>query len=264
VKRASILAVTVLMAVAVLVWTLVTGHRPTAQDQTEPQAEVKGSAASAPKPTMRKNLPPAFDESAGLRAKVEQLTKEREAEKRTAALKCATTISSSCPFLSPSTEILREMARCGVVRMDLPSPPRSDGEPPSEVDDVTRRFWAQTHESFGEFHRELVKGVDVPKDFDKLVMEIQSSISPQATIEITRRIARERAGLEPQPRPQEIALLATPERFWRRLVDLGDQYEMMLAQTIGPARAKSLRAERDGWSRQQLHAGPCDPAQGEL
>jgi hypothetical protein len=69
-----------------------------------------------------------------------------------------------------------------------------------------------------------------------------------------RRMARERAGL--QPPPVDLTALPPVERALRLIYRLGNDLEAKLAESIGPARAKLLR--RDAWPGLRLDQYGCE------
>jgi hypothetical protein len=252
-------------AVLFLVWRLSRAPSPH-QAGGEVAAKASGApVATGPSPRgARKRSAPVFDETAALRAQVAELTNEREAQKKLQERECLTSISSKCPFLTPSQEALREMARCAVVRADMPIAPSTrspdqDKDLPPEVAEVNRRFWAEKRAEFQQLYQELLGKPAPPDDFQKLLEETQEAVPINVTDEVQRRVARERAGLPGSQPPRDLSGLSPGERFWRKRLAFGDDYEAALAQKLGAVRARTLRAEGDGWPMKALYSGNCDP-----
>jgi hypothetical protein len=69
-------------------------------------------------------------------------------------------------------------------------------------------------------------------------------------------IAKERAGEKPAPAPNTDA---TPfERAERMSLSLGDEYQQLVAQAVGPERASTLRAAGGGWAWSRSQFSGCD------
>ncbi len=94
---------------------------------------------------------------------------------------------------------------------------------------------------------------------DALGAEIESKTPPGEELAARRRIARERAGLD--PRPTDAALRERPviERYLRLLMSLGNVAEASAAQVIGHDRARALRSiDGVGWRNSVSDYGGCD------
>ncbi|MGE0790052.1 MAG: FecR domain-containing protein [Sandaracinaceae bacterium] len=81
---------------------------------------------------------------------------------------------------------------------------------------------------------------------DAMLAEIQDKASEnERTSLLMNRIARERGGLEAGPSAD--AEQSTAERALRRYVRVGDEFQELLAGSLGPERAYELRAADGGW-----------------
>jgi hypothetical protein len=265
VKRLITVVAILIAAILFVVWRL-SREAPPREAAGEGAVNTSGAPVTTrPAPRGEPKRPvPVFDETAALRAQVSELLNEREAQKKLQQRECVTSISSKCPFLTPSQEVLREMARCAVVRADMPlvpSPqsPDQDNNVPPEVVEVNRRFWGEKRAEFQQLYGELLGKPAPPDDFEKLLDEIRQAVPITVTDDVQRRIARERAGLPGSQPPRDLAGLSPAERFWRKRLSFGDDYETALAQKLGAVRARTLRAEGDGWPMKALYSGSCDP-----
>jgi len=93
---------------------------------------------------------------------------------------------------------------------------------------------------------------------DALMHEILRTAELGEEGELRRRIARERAGLEPPPPAS--ARLTPLEETIRAVTVLGDEFEAEVARVLGPARARELRRAQRGWPGGEFHWLGC-PAQ---
>ncbi|MEM9189013.1 MAG: FecR domain-containing protein [Myxococcota bacterium] len=97
--------------------------------------------------------------------------------------------------------------------------------------------------------------------------ETMASLSPQALLAELRdksprniaeqtmsQIAQERAGLQP-PTPEVERL--PYERAVRRYSNLGNEFQSLLAQSLGHERASELRAQKSGWPWSRSRFGGC-------
>ncbi|MCA9637102.1 MAG: hypothetical protein KC420_13840 [Myxococcales bacterium] len=208
---------------------------------------------------------------------------EDEDEASREARRCAGRISSDeeCPFLQPSPEVLREMARCAQVRTDVP--PGLLGDQPFHVDPELRSL-AQVTEAEERAIAEVgtrVRG-ELRAEIEPLFVELglagePDAMSVEAMVEAIqarrvvgpideerlarlaegeaarRAIARARAGLDPGESP------STPTaRLEFLLAELGDRYERALASELGAERAGELRAAADGWGQRGVAGGRCE------
>jgi hypothetical protein len=92
--------------------------------------------------------------------------------------------------------------------------------------------------------------------------EIKSKTPPGEELAARRRIARERALLEPRPTEDELRARPVIERYLRMQVFLGDAAEASAAAVIGTDRARAMRAiDGIGWNSSVSDYGGCDPQQ---
>jgi hypothetical protein len=263
-KRVLAAALAVLVVVLLAIWKLSRSEPGGPADDSKTIATDRTASETAnPPATPQKRWVHKFDERPALRAQIDELMKEREARKKEEERKCITSVSSTCPFLTPSQDVLREMAKCAVVRADMPLPPSEDSPEqatsPPELGEIDRQFWLEQGERLKSLHREIVGKRQVPETVASLLEEIQRAIPMDLTVTIHRAIARERAGLVNPPQPQELGGRPAAERFWRLRLELGDEYEDSLARKLGAERARTLRAEHDGWAGKAVFTGQCEP-----
>jgi hypothetical protein len=260
-KRVLAGALAVLVVALLAIWRF--SRSEPADDSKTIASDRAPSAAGTPPAPAQKPSVPEFDERPALRAQIDELMKEREARKKEEERKCITSVSSTCPFLTPSQDVLREMAKCAVVRADMPLPPSADSPEqatsPPELGEIDRQFWLEQGERLKSLHREIVGKPQAPDSVASLLEELQRAIPVDVTEKIHRVIARERAGLVSPPQPHELARRPAAERFWRLRLELGDDYEDALARKLGAERARTLRAEHDGWAGRAVFTGQCEP-----
>jgi hypothetical protein len=177
---------------------------------------------------------------------------------------CAVTGGQSpdCAFLEPDAETLLEMARCGIARLDAPML----GPPGSNVD-AFQRDWLdragvseaeherlkQAATAFRAQQRERWADLAVTAGIDRswaeattplvIVSRIAAEFEEDQVAAAMRRVAGERAGLE----PTGDAVPAILDAAVRLRVDAGDAFEAAIAEVVGEARAAELRAVDDGW-----------------
>jgi hypothetical protein len=183
-----------------------------------------------------------------------------------------------CRFLRPTPVMEQAMARCGVVRFEVPTFLTTRTAEPAFDDAWTRQAGLDDDEvlavaEIGEAFRDALY-----RDVTALVVEIGKSEAwarqtplmgmmmalheevddDEGHIKaIFERIAQERAGLlEPPPASAD---LSVHERFVRRIAEVGPAFERALAVRLGRARAQQLRQHADGWpgSRVQTRS-QCD------
>ncbi len=187
---------------------------------------------------------------------------------------CADAGFDDCPFLDPAPETLAEMARCGIVRYELPEFFSVAGQP--RLDEawvesteltLTERAAvldaAATHDQ--RHHSELV-ALAVEAGIDRRWAESSSSflvwgmleqeLDPDAARTAGHRIAEERSDRRPPPLGPRPASLA--ERTLRLVSGAGDRLQREVANRLGPARARELRTHGDGWpGRRRNTASSC-------
>jgi len=205
-------------------------------------------------------------ELATLRARVGAL--ESEGAAATAKGKHGFTDDGSS-FFAPTKDELVAMAKRCELRMDIPSleaEPYPPGPELSEAIGLTAAEKDALRKMHEEFHRWLVT------ELLKLYAEVTGDESGGASLsagalgnEITekspdaelqalrRRIAEERAGLVAPP--ADLSGTSPLERYTRLMAGLGDEYERRVATVLGPARARALRADSDGWPSHWKSAG---------
>jgi hypothetical protein len=232
-----------------------------------------GSAAAsldAPAPDATREALLARDDAmrrelATLRARLVSL----ESERAPGAKSKHSFTDDGSSFFAPTKDELVAMAKRCELRMDIPSleaEPYPPGPELSESIGLTaaeRDALLKMHE---EFHRWLVT------ELQKLYAEVTgdetggaslsagalgneiTEKSPDAELQaLRRRIAEERAGLVAPP--ADLASTSPLERYTRLMAGLGDEYEHRVASVLGPARARALRADSDGWPSHWKSAG---------
>ncbi|MEM6993131.1 MAG: FecR domain-containing protein [Myxococcota bacterium] len=186
------------------------------------------------------------------------------AEVKMRARKCAVQgRGGDCPFMDPDADTLREMARCGAVKVDFPgfldnvespevgSYARSLGlTNPQEIEGLQAA--ADAH--YTEFNERLRAifvqlGGDAEMSGDTSAATMKSFIADQVDrelmAEIQRRVAEERAGLR-EP-PADLSQVSIEEQAFRLQAGLGNEFEAHLGEHLGEARAHELRRIKDGW-----------------
>ncbi len=177
---------------------------------------------------------------------------------------CARGRVEGCSFLEPDDDTLQEMARCGIVRydfprfLDQPDHPEAFDEQWAEQADLTdserQQLEAVARTFRGQIGAEAVAlaeeaGLD-PAWANKsplliVVGMVQSKLEQQDHLDSLQRIARERAGLVPPPKPGTPQSLS--DRTARFLAGVGDRFEQAVAGQLGEQRAYELREAADGW-----------------
>lgn len=173
-----------------------------------------------------------------------------------------------CAFLDPNRLELDRMADCGIVRIELPSfvgdrfsDPTFDAAARWSDDVGLTPQEAAALAEVGDHVREALY-----HDLTQLALEAgktqawadetsfigmmgavmdASASTPAQTEELLRRLAAERAGRVAPP--ADLSGLSLEERFMRRILELGDELEQVLAERLGPDRADALRHAHDGW-----------------
>jgi hypothetical protein len=239
-------------------------RRKPAPPAAEPEVEVEEPAA----PTRK---PPRFDDSKALRQQVAELSAKLDqvnADKARAAKEkeraCLTSVTADCPFLDPTPEALAEMARCGIVRMDMPD--LEFAELPSEeeartdpealaVAQARRELSGRVRDELRTLHADLGLAGDPPMKVRDFMEAIENGLARADAPAIRRQIARERAGLAAPP-PADSQ--GPADRFWRLKAGLGDEYESLLAGKLSPARARAMRKAGNGWPFRGVYTGSCE------
>lgn len=199
--------------------------------------------------------------------------------KRAHAKKCASQgrNDGSCSFLEPDQETLVEMARCATVKVDSlgfvsdPEPPvpgsiadRLGVTDPVESEKLDAAAAAQ-YEAYNAELRAMYLELGGTEDaadgasgatlrsfiFDQLDRELMEDIQ--------RQISEERAGL--REAPAATAALPIEQRVARLMAEDGNAFEALVAEQLGPERARALRREHDGWpGSTSVSSGDCrDP-----
>jgi hypothetical protein len=183
---------------------------------------------------------------------------------------------AGCSYFDPPQEVLDEMARCSVVKIDAP-PLLYGGEPAVAMMKKDLGLQGEEEEAFdratqtflSDFEEQLQTlatdaGVD-PELIDRLPSHalqqlIQSDLDKSEWPSVQKQIARERAGHVPAPDAEVRSLL---DRYARSVTDVGTDFERYLAEELGPERARELRAARNGWglpgwdNTRSVFSAPC-------
>jgi hypothetical protein len=153
------------------------------------------------------------------------------------------------------------MARCGILRTDMPNLEFVEPDDTEKTDPEARVLGQARRELSGRvrtelraLHADLGLAGEPAASMHDLMEAIEHGLARADGPDIRRQIARERAGLASPP--------STPsqdpaERFWRLKAGLGDEYEAAVAAKLGAARAHSLRRADNGWSFRGVYAGEC-------
>jgi hypothetical protein len=171
---------------------------------------------------------------------------------------CQGEISARCPFLQTSPELLREMARCGAVRFDMPTMNvaayRVDDREKELIAAVIDDYKAKSARELGDVAASLAVPVSNEKDLFETMRSVESTMNAVDSDQALRQLAKERAGLRPVGTP---GTGAPAERYWRFKADLGDRFEQALAAQLGAYRARQLRQMKDGWPMKSVVTGEC-------
>jgi hypothetical protein len=169
-------------------------------------------------------------------------------------------------YVDPSREELLERARrCGLVwdspPLDLGAHRELDARAAQRLglSEDERQIAGETLKGFAQKNMAEVGG-------DKGAAEMLSSSALQQEIvakspegeaqEVFKRLSAERAGLiAPGPAGGGSPL----ERMMRLLTGLGDRFEQELAAQLGAARARELRAKKNGWGSRSASSYGCPP-----
>ncbi len=177
-----------------------------------------------------------------------------------------------CGFLEVNDLLLDEMAKCGIVRYDFPTFLMTRGAEPmldeawaeaAGVDPAEAAVIAEVGEAFRErFYADIV---DMALEIGKtrewaektplmgLMMALHEEVDDDGDIEVIfARIAKERAGQQAAPQTPSTDV---HEAFVRRMVGLGDAFEVAMAERLGADRAHRLREHADGWPDTRVQTG---------
>ncbi len=158
-----------------------------------------------------------------------------------------------------SPERLAEFAKTCRVRVDAPpvfGAPLHPGmaahlaerfnlsdEQAAEVVKVLEGFRARAEEEVRALYIEATGDVDGAAQLSvrAMVGELRDKAPPDEDSRVRRKIANERAGLAAPP--ASLAGLSPYERYFRLLASSGDDFEAMMAEIIGPERARTIRED---------------------
>jgi hypothetical protein len=167
--------------------------------------------------------------------------------------------------LAPSADTLARWAKTCTVNYDYP--PMHESEPPkideliatraglsaaevTAANQVLAKQYIDWNARVRELYVEVVGPTPGVEDLSLLAMTVelqQKGDGGPDSENLNRRIARERAGQVAPPSPGELASASPYERYYRELVELGNQTESLLAERIGAKLAHALRAKAGGW-----------------
>ena len=241
-------------------------------------AEAAPRSHAAPAGVARDATTHVADHESAKRSPMKQIGK---IDTRRAAQGCAGGTGEDCPFLEPDDETLQELARCGIVRYEVPRF-LDDLTSPTELDPAWVELTGLTdaeaqgvvaasrafRERLGEQATALAVEVGLERQWAEtsafwiVIGMIQHQAEADEHAASLQRIARERAGLEEPPGPD--AELTPTDRANRLLASAGDAFEAAMAERLGAARAKELRAAGDGWPGRRTQLGnQCEELQEE-
>src|SRR5205814_3501697 len=119
--------------------------------------------------------------------------------------RCLGNLSPDCPFLAKSGEMLREMARCGIVHFDMPLfDEAAEGKPTdmtkrdpeiAVIEGETQALASAVRTELQSLYRALKPGARAPSAIQTLNQEIANELDSFESGAALRRISRERAGL---------------------------------------------------------------------
>jgi hypothetical protein len=177
---------------------------------------------------------------------------------RNQRLGCATSLSQDCPFLQTSPEALRQMARCGAIKVDLPilsadSYDVAEAERPALAAAI-EEFQTTTRARLASLHLGPDGQVRPGQDLTRDLLMLEAELDPDESDRVLREIAQERAGLKPAPTSDGGSPI---EIYWRLKSGLGDAFERAVASGLGRERARALRQKDDGWAAKSYRGGEC-------
>lgn len=179
-----------------------------------------------------------------------------------------------CSWVDPSEETLREMARCAMVRVDVPQF-MGDGDraprlPPAALLGISEQQAAQLEQGLVDFRAQYVQELrDMYVEAGGGTPEAAADLPASALIAVTdrlldaetmederRRVAQERAGLTEAPtNPDELSL---SQRWMRHRLEVGNELEAVMAEFTSPETARAFRRYKDGWpGSRQSYSGQC-------
>ena len=241
-----------------------TAPRATGDHATAPTtAPIAATATTTQAPA---DLAHATARIAELEAKLREIEAERDFPPRDPAR-----------YYAPSQDTLRALAEKCWLAFDVP-PFSADGEVELVTDEVaqkarlTPRERAQINDAYQDevesrladlraLYTELTGDTAGARTLsvEALGSEIKSKTPPGEELAARRRIARERAALDPRPGEGELAHRPVIERYLRLISTMGDRAEAAAAARIGADRARALRAiEGVGWHSSVSDYGGCD------
>ena len=238
------------------------GEPPAAPDPVRP-TPVARSSGSGPAPSTG----PSDSEPVA----VAELGAPADADAPARKCSLASGQEPDCEFLAPDQDTLLDMARCGVARLDVPhSPPPGSGldmfpAPWRELAGVGEAEHAELEAAACAYLAaqrarlsELAVSVGIQREWSDatvpavVVTRITAEFEPEQVAAAIDRVARERAGLEPD---DGLELPPTLEQVIRLRLDTGDAFEAAIAEAVGEARAAELRAAADGWPGGRSYLG---------
>lgn len=169
-----------------------------------------------------------------------------------------------CAFLEPDPRTAKLMARCGVVRTELPSFAMTRTAEPAFDENWAERVGLTDAERdaiamAGERARDSLYGALTAAAIDAggkerewaeqspllaLFKAALESSEEDPSLAVAAQVARERAGA---PRSAVADVPPALEAMQRAILDFGDDFEAQLAEVLGPERARALHAHADGW-----------------
>lgn len=174
------------------------------------------------------------------------------------------------PWFDPGEDTLKAFAAECRVRFDLPPiqgvTPRELSADEASALGLSQSERAKANRALAAMHARFVEevralyieatgdeaGADVLSP-SAMGSEIRDKSLPGERGRVQQQIARERAGIAPAPRSLQGTSVA--ERYMRFLASAGDDLEVLLANELGPERARQLREENGGWGKRMEMAG---------
>lgn len=184
---------------------------------------------------------------------------------------CAVDRADHCPFLKPDRETLTEMARCGIVRYEIPAFLEQPSHPvdfdeawleeaavtQSErraLEELARAFRARLTGDAAELAVEA--GLDREwadqTPFVIVIGMVQSQLDPDAHAASLQAVAQQRADGQSPVTGDDLPLA---DRAAHLLAGSGDAWQAEVATRLGPERARELREASDGWPGRRSSLG---------